>query len=128
MSDRLSTVISRIIGLLSRSARAVRLWGCKVLRLRVSARIATRTRCVDGEDGKLSDLQDPALRESFDSISDVIRLSNVLRIKYGLKTSIIGFKTNKPRIYILTESMPNLILIVKPHMLKSFWYKLHLGA
>lgn len=66
MSDRLSTVISRIIGLLSRSARAVRLWGCKVLRLRVSARIATRTRCVDGEDGKLSDLQDPALRESFE--------------------------------------------------------------
>ena len=62
MSDRLSTVISRIIGLLSRSARAVRLWGCKV----VSARIATRTRCVDGEDGKLSDLQDPALRESFE--------------------------------------------------------------
>ena len=62
------------------------------------------------------------------SISDVIRLSNVLRIKYGLKTSIIGFKSNKPRIYILTESMPNLILIVKPHMLKSFWYKLHLGA
>lgn len=68
MSNRLSTVISRIFGLLSvefgRSARAVKLWGCKVLRMRVSARIATRTRCVDGEDGKLSDAQDPALRES----------------------------------------------------------------
>ena len=62
------------------------------------------------------------------SISDVVRLSNVLRIKYGLNTIISGFTNNKPRIYILTESMPNLILIVKPHMLKSFWYKLHLGA
>ena len=56
------------------------------------------------------------------SISDVIRLSNVLRIKYGLETSIIGLKSNKPRIYILAESMPNLIKIVKPYILKSFWF------
>ena len=62
------------------------------------------------------------------SISDVIRLSNVLRIKYGLETSIIGLKSNKPRIYILAESMPNLIKIVKPYILKSFGYKLHLDA
>lgn len=42
--------------------------GCgvaKVLKLRVSARIATWTRCVDGEDGRLSDSQDSPLRELF---------------------------------------------------------------
>lgn len=38
----------------------------KVLRLRVSARIATWTRCVDGEDDKLSGPQDPALLELFE--------------------------------------------------------------
>ena len=55
------------------------------------------------------------------SISDVIRLSNVLRIKYGLETSIIGLKSNKPRIYILAESMPNLIKIVN----RNIFYILH---
>ena len=29
------------------------------------------------------------------SISDVVRLSNVLRIKYGLNTTITGFTNNK---------------------------------
>ena len=62
------------------------------------------------------------------SISDVVRLSNVLRIKYGLNTTITGFTNNKPRIYILPESMTNLIKLVKPYILKSFWYKLHLDA
>ena len=62
------------------------------------------------------------------SISDVVRLSNVLRIKYGLNTIITGFTNNKPRIYILPESMPNLIKLVKYYILKSFWYKLHLDA
>ena len=70
------------------------------------------------------------------SISDVVRLSNVLRIKYGLNTTITGFTNNKhptlgkgrERIYILPESMPNLIKLVKPYILKSFWYKLHLDA
>ena len=62
------------------------------------------------------------------SISDVVRLSNVLRIKYGLNTIITGFTNNKPRIYILPESMPNLIKIVKTYIIKSFGYKLHLDA
>ena len=42
------------------------------------------------------------------SILDVVKISNVLRIKYDLKTTITGFKNNRPRIYVLPESMPNL--------------------
>jgi hypothetical protein len=38
----------------------------KVLRLRISAIIATWTRCVDAEDDKLSGPQDPALLELFE--------------------------------------------------------------
>ena len=59
------------------------------------------------------------------SISDVVSAShsNVLRIKYGLITTITGFTNNKPRIYILPESMPNLIKLVKPYILNTFLYK-----
>jgi len=35
------------------------------------------------------------------SLPDVIILSNVLRLKYNLNTTIIGFKSNSPIIYIL---------------------------
>lgn len=59
-------------------------------------------------------------------ITDVIKLSNVLRIKYGLNTTITGFNNNKPRIYILPDSMRQLVKIVKPYILNTFWYKLHL--
>ena len=51
---------------------------------------------------------------------DVVKISNVLKFKYDLKTTITGIKNNRPRIYVLPESMPNLIKIVKPHTLKSF--------
>jgi LAGLIDADG DNA endonuclease family len=61
------------------------------------------------------------------SLSDVIKLSNVLRIKYNLNTTISGYTNNRPRIYIVPESMPNLIKLVKPYILESFWYKLQLN-
>lgn len=61
------------------------------------------------------------------SILDVVKLSNILIIKYGFKTSITGNNKNRPRIYILAESMPNLIKFVKPYVLESFWYKLQLN-
>jgi hypothetical protein len=59
-------------------------------------------------------------------LSDVIKLSNVLRIKYYLNTTITGCINNRPRIYIVPESMPNLIKLVKTYVLESFWYKLQL--
>lgn len=61
-------------------------------------------------------------------LSDVIKLSNVLRIKYNLNTTITGFINNRPRIYIVPESMPNLIKLVKPYVLESCWYKLQLNV
>jgi hypothetical protein len=61
------------------------------------------------------------------SLSDVIKLSNVLRIKYNLDTTISGYINNKPRIYIVPYSMPTLIKLVKPYVLESFWYKLQLN-
>lgn len=69
MSDRLSMVISNHWSSVSPNLedRPVQSdYGVvKVLRLRVSARIAIWTRCVDGEDDKLSGPQDPALLELF---------------------------------------------------------------
>lgn len=51
---------------------------------------------------------------------------NVLKIKYDIDSTLQGIKNNRPRIYILQKSMPKLINIVKPYMLKSMLYKLHL--
>ena len=62
------------------------------------------------------------------SLSDVIKMSNVLRIKYNLNTTITGFINNRPRIYIVFESMPNLIKLVKLYVLEFFWYKLQLNV
>ena len=57
------------------------------------------------------------------SVSEVVKLINVLIIKYRLKCSlnIIG---NKPRIYISATSMGLLMSIVKPYIEKSMYYKL----
>lgn len=64
--------------------------------------------------------------ESF-TLREVVILVNVLKIKYNINSTrcaLQGFKKNKPRIYILPESMPKLIEIVKPYMLSSMLYKL----
>lgn len=60
------------------------------------------------------------------TVQEVLKLMNVLKIKYDINSSIQGIKNKRPRIYILQESMPKLINIVKPYMLKSMFYKLHL--
>lgn len=61
------------------------------------------------------------------TVQEVITLMNVLKIKYNINSPIQGFKNKRPRIYILEESMPKLVNIVKQHLLPSMWYKLHLN-
>lgn len=60
--------------------------------------------------------------ESF-TLSDVIRLMNVLRIKYLLDCSV-HYNLGKPRIYILKSEMSKLREIVGPYMEDSMLYKL----
>lgn len=60
------------------------------------------------------------------TLQEVINLSNVLQIKYDINSTIQGWKNGRPRIYILQESMPKLINLIKPYMLPSMFYKLHL--
>ena len=60
------------------------------------------------------------------TLQEVIRLRNVLNIKYNIDSTIQGWKNDRPRIYILQDSMPKLIKLVKPYILPSMLYKLHL--
>lgn len=60
------------------------------------------------------------------TLQEVIKLMNVLIIKYDIKSTIHGIKNNRPRIYISHESMPKLITLVKPYLLPSMLYKIHL--
>jgi hypothetical protein len=60
------------------------------------------------------------------TLQEVIRLQNVLLIKYNIESTIQGWRNGRPRIYILQESMPKLINLIKPHILPSMLYKLHL--
>jgi hypothetical protein len=57
-------------------------------------------------------------------ISDVVRLMNVLIIRYGLNCTLQKRKENQYRIYILSSSMPLLRSIVSPYMHSSMMYKL----
>ena len=59
------------------------------------------------------------------SIKDVVKLMNVLIIKYRLECSCYNPLT-KPRIYIRSQSMPILRDVVKPYMTKSMLYKIGL--
>lgn len=61
------------------------------------------------------------------TVQEVITLMNVLKIKYDINSSIQGIHNQRPRIYILQESMPKLINIVQPYLLPSMLYKLHLN-
>lgn len=60
------------------------------------------------------------------SLQNVIKLVNVLKIKYDINCTIQGINNQRPRIYILPESLPKLIIIVKPYFLPSMLYKLHI--
>ena len=61
------------------------------------------------------------------TIQEVITLMNVLKIKYDINSTIQGIKNQRPRIYILQESMPKLINIVRPYFLPSMLYKFNLN-
>jgi hypothetical protein len=60
------------------------------------------------------------------SLQEVVKLINVLKIKYDINSTIQGLKNGRPRIYILPESMPRLRDLVKPYMLNSMYYKLNI--
>ena len=62
------------------------------------------------------------------SIKDVVKLINVLIIKYRLECSIRVHKENQYRIYIKQKSMPLLIEIIKSHIHPSMLYKLNLKS
>lgn len=59
------------------------------------------------------------------SSQDVVRLMNVLIIRYRLECSCYQALT-RPRIYIRAQSMPYLREIVKPYITKSMLYKIGL--
>ena len=56
-------------------------------------------------------------------LKDVIRLMNVLIIKFRVESTIRVHKKNQYRIYIREGSMPLLRTIVTPYMHSSMLYK-----
>lgn len=59
-------------------------------------------------------------------ISEIVKLMNVLMIKYRINCSL-NILVGKPRIYISAKSMNLLSSIVKPYMSKDMIYKLESG-
>ena len=57
---------------------------------------------------------------------DVVRLMNVLVIKYRLECTLRFHTPTQPRIYIRERSMQTLRELVKPYMIESMLYKLGL--
>lgn len=60
------------------------------------------------------------------NIIDVVRLMNVLLIKYNLDCTIRYHSLTQPRIYIRQRSMSILRELVKSHIIKSMMYKIGL--
>jgi len=58
------------------------------------------------------------------TIEDIIRLINVLIIKFRLECILRTYRQNKYRIYIRQGSMASLLNIVSPYMHPSMLYKL----
>ena len=56
------------------------------------------------------------------SVSDIVRLINVLIIKYILNCTLQYHTPTQPRIYIKKSSMPLLRQIVSPYMCYSMLY------
>ena len=61
------------------------------------------------------------------TVQDVVRLINVLMIKYRLDCWLRNHTPTQPRIYISQSSMPSLLNIVSPFMHSSMLYKLKSG-
>jgi len=62
------------------------------------------------------------------SLPDVVRLMNVLIIRYELVCTLHKKKENQYRIYISSKSIPRLQRIVGPYMHESMLYKLSNGV
>lgn len=60
------------------------------------------------------------------NIVDIVRLINVLMIRYNLDCTIRSHTSDQLRIYIREHSMPILRELVKNHMDKSMLYKIGL--
>ena len=60
------------------------------------------------------------------SMKDVVRLINVLMIKYRIECTIKVRNKDKHRIYIREGFMPLLRQIIKPYMCSSMLYKIKL--
>jgi len=58
------------------------------------------------------------------TLPDVVRIMNVLIIRYRLNCTIQLRRNNQYRIYISSRSMPLLCSIVEPYMHSSMMYKL----
>lgn len=76
-------------------------------------------------DGKVSRHGLIICTDSF-SVEDVVRLMNVLIIKYRLECTLRFDRPNHPRIYICERSMSRLQTIVRSHTHSSMFYKLGL--
>ena len=61
------------------------------------------------------------------SLQEVVKLINVLKIKYDINCTIQGYKNKRPRIHILQESMPKLQTLIKPYILSPMLYKISLS-
>lgn len=60
------------------------------------------------------------------TVEDVVKLMNVLIIRYRLDCTLRLDRPNKPRIYIRERSMTTLRSIVIPYMHSSMLYKLRI--
>ena len=58
------------------------------------------------------------------TVPDIIRLMNVLIIRYELDCTLRFHTPTQPRIHIKQNSMPKLRAIVGPYMCQSMMYKL----
>jgi hypothetical protein len=58
------------------------------------------------------------------TIPEVVRLINVLMIRFRLDCTLRFHTSNQPRIYIRQRSMAKLQTIVGPYMLPSLLYKI----
>ena len=57
------------------------------------------------------------------SIQDVVRIINVLIIRYDLKCTLHKSNENY-RIYISRNSVHKVVKIIKPHLIPSMYYKI----
>lgn len=60
------------------------------------------------------------------TVSDIVRLINVLIIKYRLECTLRYHTPTQPRLYIREGSMPILRDLVRPYLVKSMLYKIGL--